>query len=450
MPTEATLHGRLPLETWDNVVDHLWNDRRALTACSLTCHALLPASRYHAFYYVCLHDAARYHSFVALLSENNYVQRYVRALAVHGYGWTDSEHQMFPSNGKWLDLLPKLDRLWHLWLRQFTFYIPPELRGTTGSLVRGIRALDLTLMASEADDLASLIRACGALSTLIHRSPASPCDMSALASPTHDVRDCTIGTLIWQPETTPTGQRSSLAALTEWLERGKQPLRRLAVTRIHAKSSPLVVVQKVLDASGDSLEHLFLEFADLIDDHSTPPLIDLRNNTRLKTLHLAVQSPNLLDITHMLSIPSSRDALGHLTSLNFRIVTHKDSMDQLASDWVRFCIGLNDLCLTYPLLNCTLGIDLRNLWRHAIPSASLPELSQSITGLQTQLVCSLMLSLPRLSRVGGPGRLRFGVVWMWAGGDAFFQKAPNGRWYPPEYFLGDPEWYYKAQAPWEF
>lgn len=39
----------LPLETWDRIVDHLWNDWSSLDACSLTCTALLVSTRLHIF-----------------------------------------------------------------------------------------------------------------------------------------------------------------------------------------------------------------------------------------------------------------------------------------------------------------------------------------------------------------------------------------------------------------
>lgn len=45
----------LPLETWDRIIDHLWNDRTSLDACSLTCTALLVSTRLHIFRNVQVH-----------------------------------------------------------------------------------------------------------------------------------------------------------------------------------------------------------------------------------------------------------------------------------------------------------------------------------------------------------------------------------------------------------
>lgn len=39
----------LPIETWDRIVDHLWNDWSSLDACSLTCSTLLASTRLHIF-----------------------------------------------------------------------------------------------------------------------------------------------------------------------------------------------------------------------------------------------------------------------------------------------------------------------------------------------------------------------------------------------------------------
>ncbi|KZT01626.1 uncharacterized protein LAESUDRAFT_457006 [Laetiporus sulphureus 93-53] len=38
---------QLPIEVWENVIDHLWNHRFALRPCSLVCRAWNPPSCFH-------------------------------------------------------------------------------------------------------------------------------------------------------------------------------------------------------------------------------------------------------------------------------------------------------------------------------------------------------------------------------------------------------------------
>ncbi|OCH89764.1 hypothetical protein OBBRIDRAFT_693801, partial [Obba rivulosa] len=44
----------LPLELYEDVIDYLWDDLSALLACSLTCRALTPRTRFHIFRVVTL------------------------------------------------------------------------------------------------------------------------------------------------------------------------------------------------------------------------------------------------------------------------------------------------------------------------------------------------------------------------------------------------------------
>ena len=47
--TFTQFHLRLPTELWDYILDHLWSDLHSLKACSLTCRAWRPTTRYHLF-----------------------------------------------------------------------------------------------------------------------------------------------------------------------------------------------------------------------------------------------------------------------------------------------------------------------------------------------------------------------------------------------------------------
>ncbi|KAH9924359.1 hypothetical protein B0H21DRAFT_764787 [Amylocystis lapponica] len=49
---DDVLPREFPQEMCDRIVDHLWNDRTALRACSLTCRSWLPTARLHLFHTV--------------------------------------------------------------------------------------------------------------------------------------------------------------------------------------------------------------------------------------------------------------------------------------------------------------------------------------------------------------------------------------------------------------
>ncbi|KZT08114.1 uncharacterized protein LAESUDRAFT_609320, partial [Laetiporus sulphureus 93-53] len=38
---------QLPIEVWENVINHLWDDQNTLKECRLVCRAWLPPSRFH-------------------------------------------------------------------------------------------------------------------------------------------------------------------------------------------------------------------------------------------------------------------------------------------------------------------------------------------------------------------------------------------------------------------
>ncbi|KAH9945749.1 hypothetical protein B0H21DRAFT_421148 [Amylocystis lapponica] len=72
----------LPPETWDHVLDHLWDDHRALAACGLTCRAWVPTTRLHLFRVVRLRDPLGYALFDDLISTSTYIASCVRSLTI--------------------------------------------------------------------------------------------------------------------------------------------------------------------------------------------------------------------------------------------------------------------------------------------------------------------------------------------------------------------------------
>jgi hypothetical protein len=70
---------RLPTELCDIVIDNLSHDGAALRACSLTCKAFLPASRYHLFYTVRL-KGRKVKGFLEFIDSSPKIGLYVRRL----------------------------------------------------------------------------------------------------------------------------------------------------------------------------------------------------------------------------------------------------------------------------------------------------------------------------------------------------------------------------------
>lgn len=75
------LVSRLPPELCDRIIDYLFCDRCALSACALTCRAWLPASRLHLFRHVRL-QASTIPSFLCVLMETPAIGAYVEDLMI--------------------------------------------------------------------------------------------------------------------------------------------------------------------------------------------------------------------------------------------------------------------------------------------------------------------------------------------------------------------------------
>lgn len=73
---------RLPPELYDRILDHLHDDPRALSACSLTCRSWLPTSRFHLFQGVRIHSFD-YECFLGTLRSSPVIGRYVTSLRLH-------------------------------------------------------------------------------------------------------------------------------------------------------------------------------------------------------------------------------------------------------------------------------------------------------------------------------------------------------------------------------
>ncbi|KAH9833273.1 uncharacterized protein C8Q71DRAFT_196289 [Rhodofomes roseus] len=267
MLVKATPTGGLPVEVWDNIIGWLRNDMGPLMACSLTCRAIFPPSRRHAFCRVGLNSAADFNSLEAFLNKPNYVQHCIRSLTIRGSGRKDSKDRTFPANGQWLlRLLPKLGRLSHIRMFLFSFSIPEDLRHDVGALAPSLRTLDFMTVGSKGSDLGLFIFALDDLSTLIdifNGTPKPLIDTSCLSFPPNLVPRHTVSTLLRQPIIpvfASQEQALSLGVLAQAWDKGAQcRLRRIAMDQVYSEATPSESIQQVLVDSKDTLEELFLE-----------------------------------------------------------------------------------------------------------------------------------------------------------------------------------------------
>ncbi|KAH9919860.1 uncharacterized protein B0H18DRAFT_1122298 [Fomitopsis serialis] len=336
----------------------------------------------------------------------------------------------------------------HVYLEGFTCRIPEEFRSDLRlrSLIPRLRTLNISAMKSDGDDLASLICTSGALSTLIlhDSSDISSEGKWSSALSVDGSLECNADTFIWDPYV---GLRANpnLDMLTRWFEGGKRCIQRLATTEIGSEGTPHWLVQKLLDASGDSLEHLFLHFPGVhsrVDYDELVSIPNLDNNTRLKTLHIAFHHCRP-DVTNILYTPSARNAFGNLTLMVIRVMAYDMCPDIESQDlWIGRC----DLCLIHPLLNLVFCFQFTVIQP---PIAGAPRETAIPSGADRtrQKVIRFVQLLPTLHRTGG--RVRFGIVWQTPHSGSFFKKGLDGEHHLPDYFLGDPEWYHPVQAPWD-
>ncbi|KAL6300225.1 hypothetical protein BKA93DRAFT_867912 [Sparassis latifolia] len=73
---------RLPQELIDQVIDHLWDDRASLEACSTSCHAWLSSSRTHLFHTIELSTEHQCYHLNLLLEASPNIAGYVKKLAL--------------------------------------------------------------------------------------------------------------------------------------------------------------------------------------------------------------------------------------------------------------------------------------------------------------------------------------------------------------------------------
>ncbi|KZT72402.1 hypothetical protein DAEQUDRAFT_736179 [Daedalea quercina L-15889] len=132
----------LPIELYDIIIDNLWDDQLALSACSLVCYAWLPTARLHKLRTVVLRTPERYERLRSVLLsplvQNASIPLYVRELEL-GANPNDKTHDHFEVGDFWhnlglVPLLCKFSKVENLHLNNLKWsFLPDEARRFTAA-----------------------------------------------------------------------------------------------------------------------------------------------------------------------------------------------------------------------------------------------------------------------------------------------------------------------------
>ncbi|KAI0920188.1 hypothetical protein AcV5_009993 [Taiwanofungus camphoratus] len=159
---------RFPLELYERSIDYLWDDHEALAECSLTCRALLLASRYHLFHTVKLKNRDDCLAFEALVDfstrASTGLAEHVRDLTVPCLG-PEANETSVNADMEWrqVELLLRLNRVAHLTLNDVTWHALRE-RSRIGVLTAlrrpALQTLHVGLLNAYASDIMHILFGC--------------------------------------------------------------------------------------------------------------------------------------------------------------------------------------------------------------------------------------------------------------------------------------------------
>lgn len=94
----------LPIEVWECVIDHLWDDHRTLIACVLVCRTWYPRSRLHILGCVAFNDTKQIHQLAKLARMSSPDTDLIRRVIFRG-GLRPGEHRPVPHLGTFAAML---------------------------------------------------------------------------------------------------------------------------------------------------------------------------------------------------------------------------------------------------------------------------------------------------------------------------------------------------------
>ncbi|RDB18178.1 hypothetical protein Hypma_000542 [Hypsizygus marmoreus] len=271
----------LPQELAEVTIDHLWDDRRALQACSLVCKAWLPSSWFHLFHELGLD----YHGSKCDVPEEFSSAKYVRMLMLE-----DLPATQFPRD------LAQFTSTTSLFINEcYTLTMGPAISSTFPN----ITCLELKNVHYQSfGEFATMFCSFPLLQTFTMRTGSHPWPAYHGAVIPHISLPrglCTLNI-----------DTCRLYDVLHWLLTQKR-LPRLATVRVHyAPTSAAFSIATLLRSLGASLQHLELALADKGGADAFKQ-IDLRYNTQLQSLTIQKGWKQLL--MHFLSDCSQHSKL---------------------------------------------------------------------------------------------------------------------------------------------
>ncbi|EIW51809.1 uncharacterized protein TRAVEDRAFT_136855 [Trametes versicolor FP-101664 SS1] len=280
---------KLPQELVDQAIDHLWNDRDSLSACSLACQAWLPSARTHLFRDQRLTGAKDCARFEALLESASAIAHYVQKLSI-------SEPMSTAYAQNWVNRVPALVAQLH--------------RLTTLELV-GLHYVSLQKSSPEA--LEALSRLTGLVLADVYFD--SFADVHALLSAACNVRELCFYRVSWlcfyrvswvNPSCAPYGSLplkappplrrlvidswASSEMVSEWLLPSAEHLDvRTLMIRWRERES-IDTLNGLLRACGPALERVYMELPTTMEAHvgaiESQELPSLYHNVNLRALEI--------------------------------------------------------------------------------------------------------------------------------------------------------------------
>ncbi|GBE78845.1 hypothetical protein BKA93DRAFT_367289 [Sparassis latifolia] len=290
-------HPLFPPEMQDHILDHLWSDRSALKACSLTCRAWVPTVRHHLFHSISLRNID-IPSLLHVLNESIGLVHHVHKLSMRGTG-----QRMSLLDTGMLRLLERLGALgcvtvqwWrtdvgHSWQGEGNEpplqAIPPRLRdaGPYFSVTRLNFMADCEFDRIEFD---TFLLAFPRLSTL------NMSNLSLFPNNTPQPRiPASIRPLVSEVSWAHNGGRfspfgSELPPLGWHMNRGPLDLSRLSTLKVQLWGGVVwSMLRDLMHTCGGALRHLVLSLDDDIARFECKPgSIDLSRNVNLEILHI--------------------------------------------------------------------------------------------------------------------------------------------------------------------
>ncbi|KZT69839.1 hypothetical protein DAEQUDRAFT_726152 [Daedalea quercina L-15889] len=284
----------LPPELYDEAIDHLRDDPKALAACMLTCRGWVGTSRLHLFHTVRLRNAGQCARFAALLRSAPAITRCVRRFSVSAeYKGVDGAGRPVEDDA-WVDavggFVRQLQHATTFGLSRVRWHaLLPETRAAFVECFARVRMLFLFEVRFEASrDVLDFLGAFPGLDELYFHGVAWDRESPALqdaredATATQAIRGAKacmqLSYLFLDPRSSPT-------LVTEWLlsHPSEQHLRTIQLCWREIENMKLV--GDLLHASGASLERLLVEFPSGVPQSAVlNDQINLAHNTGLRSV----------------------------------------------------------------------------------------------------------------------------------------------------------------------